>query len=185
MYHRAMHSRGFSQLLRSAGHKGVQLPVNNKQTGASAETGGSSGNRKGNDAATQRFMDAKTSAGHQPGGARISHGPKKAWTNKPSVRIAEGSTGTSGRVIHHATEKESAAMHPGKEILIGAKRSGRSSHVLSSSGRTHMSPEVESHEGMPAHQSVINRGIKPHGGFKHAKKFGMAKRMGMARKINW
>ena len=150
-------SGGFAALLRSNGGRPVNKPNNAASTpGGKPEAGGSAGNRRPNDKGIQRHMDAKTSAGHQPGGAskRAGHAAKL----DPEHRIARGPVGTSGRIIHHAPEKESAKMHPGKHISIGPHRSGTSSQKLSSTGRTKMSPEVSGRPGTPAHQSVINRG---------------------------
>jgi hypothetical protein len=172
----------FSQLLRSAGKgNSIQKPVPMTQPGAKPEKGGSAGNRRPDNASTQRHMDAKTSAGHQPGGTRISHGSKKAWVDKPSVRIAEGSPGTSGREIHKPNKMERAGKVPA-EHLIGARRTkfGKSttSKKLGTSG---MSSEVSGRPGVPGHESVINRGPKGRGG----RKVSYGRRAGLARKLQY
>jgi hypothetical protein len=166
--------------LRQAGHKGVQLPANNLQAGAKPEHGGST-QRRPNDKAIQRHMDAKNSPARQPGGARISHGPRKAQKlgDAAGHRIARGSPGTSGREIHHKTEIERAGHVPAPHH-IGALRTkfskGKTPVKMGSSG---MSPEVGGSPGVPGHQSVINRGVKPSGGYSHAHK------QKIASKLSW
>ena len=88
--------------------------------GASAEIGGSSGNREGNNEA-RTIIDEKTTSA-TTGGARMSHGPRKR--GRTTQAFASPKVNGHERTHHSPRhEEESAAMHPGKEILIGAKRS--------------------------------------------------------------
>lgn len=184
-FHSGSHSHGFSNLLRSMSkNKSIQMPANNLQAGAKPEHGGST-QRRPNDKATIKHMEAKDSAGRQPGGARISHGARRAMRTVPGHRIAEGPVGTDGRAIHHETDIERKHGVPGHHA-IGANRSKFSkTRAGMFKGKSGMSPEVEDHEGVPGHQSVINRGIKPHGGFKHAKMPSRTRRMNLASKLNF
>lgn len=153
-------SGGFARLLRSAGGRGsIQMPMNNKQKGAMPEKGGSAQRVPKNNAKVQRHMDAKDSMGKQKGG--VSRRGGKAWVDRPGVRVAQGDPGFHGREIHHKTQMERAKMSPGKHISVGPIRSGHGKMgTPKKMGSSGMSPEVASRPGVPAHQSVINRGSK-------------------------
>ena len=155
MFGRGQHSHGFSNLLRMAKGNGMQgIPASHPPKG------GSAGNRKPNNAATQKHMDAKNSprGGGPRAYDRIMNGRKSQKLGDSfEGRIARGSAGTEGRQIHHQTEITKKHETPG-HISVGPHRSGKSSHKISrSSGSTGMSPEVSGRPGVPAHQSVINR----------------------------
>ena len=186
MFGRGQGGHGFSELLRNTRRTGagaVNLPNNHVSTpGGRPEAGGSKGERRPNDKATQRHMDAKDNAGHQPGGARISHGSRKPWTDKPNVRINEEKPNRSPREINtYPTKKERAGTVPAPH-LIGANRTKFSKSTTSKKlGSSGMSATVKSRPGLPEHQSVINRGPKGGGG----RKVSFGRRAKLARSISY
>lgn len=168
-FHGHMSGHGFSDLLRSAKNKSIQMPANNLQHGAKSQHGGST-QRRPNDKATQTHMDAKNFSGSRAGrrGSGAHDAPRRAPEMDPEHRIARGSPGTSGRTIHHATKIKRHHGVPAHHA-IGANRTkfGKTRTGMLK-GTTGLSAEANQEHGVPGHQSVINRGPVPTGGYKHS-----------------
>ena len=186
-FHSGMRGHGFSDLLRSMSkNKSIQIPANNLQHGAKPELGGST-LRRPNDKAIIKHMDAKDKSGSRNGrrGSGSHDAPRRAPEMDPEHRIARGSAGTEGRSIHHPTHVKRAGSVPG-EHLIGARRTkftkSRTGMLKGSSG---MSDFVEHKHGVPGHQSVINRGPVPHGGYKHGKAPSRTRVANLAKKLSF
>jgi hypothetical protein len=153
-----MHSHGFSNLLRraNAGHPVEKIA---RTPGAKPEMGGSA-QRVPGDKSTIRHMDAKDRASSPKTSRRGSRGPRmrQKLGDAHEGRIARGSAGTSGRVIHHAPHIEREGGVP-EFRPMGAKRNMSPGHETHSKklGSSGMSDFVKHKPGVPAHKSVINR----------------------------
>jgi hypothetical protein len=178
---------GFASLLRSMSkNKSIQIPANNLQHGAKPEHGGST-QRHPNNKSTQRHMDAKDNMGTRVGrrGSGAGQQPTRSPKLDPEHRIARGSPGTEGRTIHHKTHIKPHHSVPG-EHLIGARRTNFSkTRTGMHKGSAGMSDFVNKQHGVPGHQSVINRGIVPSGGYKATKGVSRARVSNLAHKLDF
>jgi hypothetical protein len=168
-------------------NKSIQIPANNLQSGKKPQAGGSAGNRRPNDKATQKHMDAKTFSGTRIGrrGSGAHDAPSRSPQLDPEHRIARGSAGTEGRTIHHPTHIKKMHSVPAHHPIGAMRTQFKKSKPGMFKGETGMSDFVEHKRGVPGHQSVINRGMKPTGGFKHGRKTSAHRISDIAKKLSF
>lgn len=152
----------FSALLRSAGRSGINMPgaAETMSTPGAGKPYKAHKQKMPSNKAALRHMDAKDKASAPPSGAdrasrmREGAGAAGPWPNRSGVRIAQGSTGISGRQIHFPNSTEGAGDIPG-HVSVGPKRSGsRSGKKSKNLGSSGMSKTIGGRPGVPAHISV-------------------------------